>query len=68
MHGFVLLFCVFPVMWTVFYACFEVYRLLAFGQSVSILRDLKRSRPDGACEVCRVGRCILVHECTLLSA
>jgi hypothetical protein len=31
MHGFALLFCVFPVMWTVFYACCEVYRLLAFG-------------------------------------
>jgi hypothetical protein len=36
MHGFALSFCVFPVMWTVFYACFAVYRLLAVGQLNSV--------------------------------
>ena len=36
MHGFALPFFVFPVTWTVFYACFEVYRLLAFGDFLVI--------------------------------
>ena len=34
-----------------------VKRVLPVQTSVSICYDRKRSRPDTACEVCRVGRC-----------